>query len=117
MKLKTTKKQINSNFNTILSIGYCDVQYLTYFKKPFAYSSGLYGWACDYYEIDNICLSTGYGPIGQSVDYKLLRNYEEKARSIVNNYNIKWELKERKVNKLLCEFVKKAITNIKNKTK
>ena len=43
MKLKATKKQIRQNFNTILSIGYCDAQYLLDCKNPFAYSAGLNG--------------------------------------------------------------------------
>lgn len=111
MKFKTTKKQINNNFNTILSIGYCEAQFLTYFKSPFAYSAGLYGWVCDYYQLDNICISTGYNPIGQNVDYKILRNYEARASKIINNYELKYELKVKKVNKLLNEFIKKAITN------
>lgn len=96
MKLKTTKSQIKNNFNTILSVGYCQIQYLTYFKSPFAYSCGVYGWSCDYYQFDNICISTGYSPIGQNVDYKLLRKYEEKAEKIAHNYQIKWELKRKK---------------------
>ena len=108
MKLKTTKNQVKNNFNTILSIGYCDIQYLTYYKRPFAYSSGVYGWSCDYYEIENVCLSTGYSPIGQNVDYKLLRKYEAKAQKISLDYNLDYKIRQRKVNKLLIEFINKA---------
>ena len=82
MKLKATKKQIRRNFNTILSIGYCDAQYLLDCKTPFAYSAGLNGWSCDYYQIGNICISTGYSPIGTPVDYELLRELERKAEQI-----------------------------------
>ena len=106
MKLKTTKTKIKNNFLNIISIGYCEIQYLTYFKNPFAYSSGVYGWACDYYEIENVCLSTGYNPIGKSVDYKTLRKYELKAQKIVLDYNLDHKTKEKKVNKLLTEFIK-----------
>ena len=106
MKLKTTKTQIKNNFNTIVSIGYCGIQYLTYFKNPFAYSSGSCGWSCDYYEIENVCLSTGYNPIGQNIDYNLIRKYELKAQKIVLDYNTNYEIREKKVNKLLIEFIK-----------
>jgi hypothetical protein len=106
MKLKTTKTQIKNNFNTIVSIGYCDIQYLTYYKNPFAYSSGVNGWACDYYEIENVCLSTGYNPIGQNINYNLVRKYELKAQKIVLDYNIDYKIREKKVNKLLIEFIK-----------
>jgi hypothetical protein len=108
MKLKTTKKQVKNNFNNILSFGFCNIQYLTKFKNPFAYSSGGYGWACDYYEVDNVCLSTGYSPIGENVDYKLMRKYEEKAQKICNNYELSYKVRERRVNKLLIEFINKC---------
>lgn len=109
MKLKITKTQIKNNFVKIYSIGYCDIQYLTYYKNPFAYSSGVNGWACDYYEIENVCLSTGYNPIGQNVDYKILRKYELKAQKIVLNYELDYKTREKKVNKLLNEFIKTLI--------
>ena len=82
MKLKTTKKQIRENFNTILSVGYCDAQYLLSSRTPFAYSAGVYGWSCDYYQIGNICICTGYSPIGTPVDYELLDELERKAEQI-----------------------------------
>lgn len=105
MKLKTTKTQIKNNFKNIYSIGYCDIQYLTYYKNPFAYSSGVYGWACDYYEIENVCLSTGYNPIGQNIDYKILRKYELKAQKIVLDYTLEHETKQKKLNKILKDFI------------
>lgn len=108
MKLKTTKNQVKNSFVNILSIGYCDIQYLTYFKTPFAYSCGVYGWSCDYYNIDGVCLSTGYSPIGKNIDYKLLRKYEDKAQKIVNDYNLDYKIRSKKVNKLLTEFVNKC---------
>jgi len=105
MKLQTTKKQILQNFGTVISIGYCDAQYLTYYLSPFAYSSGVYGWACDYYQIGNKCLSTGYSPIGQKIDYKLLRQAETKAQKIVNDSKIKYETKNKKLNTLLTNLL------------
>lgn len=84
MKLKTTKKEIKEGFYRIISIGYCDAQYLLSEEKPFAYSAGVYGWACDYYDIDGICISTGYSPLSEKnmkYDYKLVKEYEEKAKN------------------------------------
>ena len=108
MKLKTTKNQVKNSFVNIVSIGYCDIQYLTYYKRPFGYSCGVYGWACDYYDIDGVCLSTGYSPIGKNANYELMRKYEAKAQKIVTDYNIKYELKVKKVNKLLIDFINKS---------
>jgi hypothetical protein len=108
MKAKVTKSQVRQNFYNILSIGYCDIQYLTYYKKPFAYSSGQNGWSCDYYEIENTCLSTGYNPIGKNVNWELLKKYEAKAQKIVHNYKLDHKVKVKRVDKLLIEFVNKC---------
>ena len=105
MKLKTTKSAIKNGFNTVISIGYCSAQYLLYYKNPFAYSSGVYGWACDYYEIGNKCISTGYSPIGEYIDYLKLRELEEKAGKIVNDYSIECEDRKQKVELLLNELL------------
>ena len=105
MKLKTTKKQIKENFNTILSIGYCDAQYLLDCKNPFAYSSGLNGWSCDYYQIGNICMSTGYSPIGTPVNYEQLRELEDKARLIKYDYNLDYSDKEKQLDELLKQLI------------
>ena len=105
MKAKVTKLAVKQSYNTILSLGYCDLQYLTYYQRPFGYSSGSCGWSCDYYDIDGVCLSTGYSPIGSNVDYNLMRKFEAKAQKIVTDYNIKYDLKVKKVNKLLTEFI------------
>ena len=108
MKTKVTKTEVKNNFINIISIGYCDIQYLTYYKRPFSYSSGVYGWSCDYYDIENVCLSTGYSPIGKNVDYKLIKTYEAKAQKIVTDYNIDYKTKEKRVNKLILEFANKC---------
>jgi hypothetical protein len=108
MKAKVTKLSVRQSFNNILSFGYCDIDYLTKYKKPFGYSCGACGWSCDYYDIDGVCLSTGYSPIGSNVDYNLIKAYELKAQKIVTNYNLKYDLKAKKVNKLLSDFVNKC---------
>lgn len=109
MKLKATKKQIRENFNTILSIGYCDAQYLLYHKNPFAYSVGINGWSCDYYQIGNICISTGYSPIGMDVDYSLLKELEAKAELIVHDYKLSYSDKEKQLSELLKELINSVL--------
>ena len=105
MKVKTTKKSVKNAFINIYSIGYCNAQNLLQGVNPFAYSSGTYGWACDYYEIENVCISTGYNPIGDSIDYNLVRKYEDKATKIMDNYNVDYQKRKNKVNKLLLKFI------------
>lgn len=105
MKIKTTKKQIKDYYNKIYSISYCNAQYLLDGVSPFAYSSGVYGWSCDYFEIDNICISTGYSPIGEVINYDLVKKYDNKAKNILNDYSIDYQKRKNKVNKLLVKFI------------
>ena len=105
MKLKTTKKQVRNSYNKIYSIGYCHAQNLLEGVTPFAYSSGIYGWSCDYYEIENTCISTGYDPIGESVDFDLLRKYDKKACEIRSDYDVDYQKRKNKINKLLVKFI------------
>lgn len=109
MKLKATKKQIKNNYSNIICLGYCSAQHLLYFVNPFAYSAGVYGWACDYYRVGNTCISTGYGPIGNiRPAYDLIRDYNNKAIEVISNTAFTYELKENIVNELLNDFINKC---------
>ena len=109
MKLKASKSEIKNGFNTVLSIGYCDCQYLMYYKNPFAYSCGVYGWSCDYYQIGTKCISTGYSPIGTKVNYKKLRDLEQKAQKIVHNLEMDHNQKVAEVDLLINELINESL--------
>ena len=74
MKFKATKKAMKDNYYYIIGIGYCDAQYLLQDEKPIAYSAGVYGWQCDYYDVDGVLISTGYN-IKQQKHLRRVRNY------------------------------------------
>ena len=76
MKLRTTKKQIKDQAHKLYAVGYCSIQYLLRYESPFAYSAGVYGWSCDYYNVNGVILSTGYSSIGELVNYDLIKEYE-----------------------------------------
>ena len=105
MKLKTTNKEIKSNFSKIVKIGYCDAQYLLSYKNPFAYTCGIYGWYADFYQIGNSCISTGYRAIGEKVDYELLKQLEKQAQAICLDYSLNDETKEKQIDELLNELL------------
>ena len=109
MKLQTTNKQIKANFYKIIEIGYCDAQYLLAYKKPFAYTCGVYGWNADFYEIGNTCISTGYRPIGERVDYELLRQLEREAQVIFLEYTLSNETREKMIDDLLNKLIDSII--------
>lgn len=107
-KIKVTKKAMKDEFTRIVRIGYCDAQYLLKFVEPFAYSTRAEGWACDYYNINGILISTGYAPLesrNAKTNYETTRKFDDEARNIVYNYNLTYEEQQEQVRKLLDEFI------------
>lgn len=111
MKIKTTKKEMK-NYNKIIGAGYCELQYLLKYVDPIAYSTRAEGWACDYYDAHRVLISTGYAPLDNKntkCNYKMIREYDNKARDIICNYNLPYDDQKDKVMKLLDEFINKCI--------
>jgi len=106
MKYKTTKKSIRESMNPVYKIGYCNAQWLLKYQEPFAYSASREGWACDYYMVDDVIISTGYAPIGKQVDYDFCSEYDSKARKIACG-SLPWNQARDEVEKLLHEFIRK----------
>ena len=105
-KIQAKKSDMRQNYR-ILSVGYCDMQYLLKFQNPVAYSAGVNGWDCDYYEIDDVVICTGYNPIKSKNiidDYELIREYEQKASQ---------DITTAKTNELLHELIGKLKKTIK----
>ena len=119
MKFKTTTKKIKENYtnNYIISVSYCDLQTLLKYESPRAYTSGIYGWNYDLYDIEGVAICTGYRgmPIGKDFDYSIVRKYETKAQKIADRRkkdNQTWaqfDNKQRKdMKKLLNSFLKEV---------
>ena len=102
MKFEVTKKEMRRE--EVYSVGYCKLQYLLRYEEPIAYSHGVYGWACDYYKVEDAYICTGYNPIGKKVDYKLIRKYEAKAEKIITN--IAFEKQKALLSHLLKNLIK-----------
>jgi len=110
VKLRVTKKEIRENYR-IVGIGYCGAQYLLKHQEPFGYSSGVYGWACDYYEVDGVIISSGYDYIHNKnvkCDYEMIKKYDNKASEIDSNYDLPYEERKKAINDLLHEFIKEC---------
>ena len=117
MKFKTTKKEVKEYYYSILSVGYCEVQYLLKNKEPESYNAGLYGWYCDNYKLEGtkriLLLSTGYNPINdQNINknilknkYNIIKKYEQKAEKIQHNHKYTWQQIDKKLNNLIIKFV------------
>lgn len=107
MKHKTTAKAIREGYGKIISIGYCDAQYLLNYQSADAYTCGVYGWNFDLYDINGVAICTGYRgmPKGITYDYERLKFFEEKAEKIVNDVSIEYERRKAIVNELLRDFI------------
>ena len=111
MKCRVTAREVRNNYRNIVSIGYYQAQYLLRYEIPFAYSAGVYGWNCDYYDIDGVCISTGCRPIGKSVDYATLESYESTAETVIRMFD-SWEgslERQKEIRKHLNAFIKSAL--------
>lgn len=112
-KVKVSMKDMRDNYY-VIGIPYCKAQFLLSYQNPVAYSSGVYGWNCDYYDIDNVVISTGYRYINNKrtdYDYDLLTEYDNQARKISSNYDIPYDDRIKQVNALLSEFIELAKYN------
>jgi hypothetical protein len=93
----------------IIGAGYCSLQFLLRYQNPIAYSAGVYGWSCDYYNVDDVIISTGYGYINSKntfANYEMIKKYDDKARHILDNNT--HEIAKKKINKLLHSFIRKS---------
>lgn len=112
MKNKYTRKEIRAMASrwdeVVIAVSYCNLQYLLSDQSPFGYSTRAEGWACDYYDLGKVIVSTGYAPIGESVGYELCRKYNEKACKIWGNgWPYRRQLAE--VRKLRKQFVEEVM--------
>lgn len=107
MKYKTTAKAIRSAGGNIISIGYCYAWHLLSNHSANAYTSGVYGWNFDVYEVHGATICTGYrGMPGRTAQN--VRAYETQARAIFEDWGIPYEERKEKIEKLLIEFIKQA---------
>lgn len=111
MKNKVTMKMMRNLYNTVICIGYCELSNLLHYQEPKAYSCGVYGWNCDWYDCPgntDAIICTGYRPTGTRFPYEISSKYEAAAKEINENYNMPWEERRNKVNALLEKFVKEV---------
>lgn len=109
MKVKITRQEARGWDGTI-KVGYCDLQYLLMYKNAYGYNCGVYGWNFDSYYINGIVINTGYrSMVGNKVDYKLINEYNEKARTLQDKQNLTYNQKKAFTERLLQNFIKKAL--------
>ena len=107
MKFKTTQKAVKENYNTIIKVPYCALQYLLRYESTIAYTERREGEAADIYDVgEGTAIATGYAPFGNiRPDYDLCKRYENQAEQIFANYSIEWEERREKLYKLRRQFI------------
>lgn len=112
MKFKTTKKAIMANFNKVIAVPYCGLQYLLNYDTPVAYTASREGWASDVYDIgEGVAIVTGYAPFGNVRPSREVREiYEKQAMQILNNSN--WEKTQYLLKELQKAFIEEVKTNV-----
>lgn len=106
IKKQVTKKSMVNKFGEkLISVGYSDLQALLKFENAIAYHAGVYGWNCDYFIIGGgYCISTGYRPHGQKIDFTIVQKFEKEAGEILKaNDNI--DTKKEKIDSLMNDFI------------
>ena len=103
MKFRTTKRELRKNYGK-------DIYYVhmgspkRLLGEPQAYCTRVEGWACDVWVFDGICITEGYSPIGQGIDFELYRDYERKAKDILDNGQ-DYKKQEKQIAKLRDKFI------------
>jgi hypothetical protein len=117
MIYQTTKKEIRNGYHRIVGVSYCNVQYLLNYKHAESYCAGVYGWSCDNYNVNGVCISTGYNYINNmntSYKYDELKKYDDMACKIVCDNSIDYDQKVRGVDQLLSQFINACVNGCDN---
>lgn len=109
MKFKTTRTEINQNYQNVICVGYCKMDHLLNGKNPIAYNSGVGGWNCDIYDVNGVAIVTGYRPWGNiRPDYETIKKYEDDARKIACNSWENYQNMADKLDQLLNQFIEEV---------
>ena len=111
MKYKTTRKEVINGYANKICVGYCELQNLLIYEQPVAYIANNDGWRADIYEIyHNTAIITGYAPFGNIYPpYDTIREYDIKAREILDNHALDFDVQERDISELLDQVVDEVI--------
>lgn len=105
MKYKTTRKAVVAGSPRLVSAGYCDLQTLLRYHSPIAYTSGVYGWNFDVYEVNGLTICTGYRNMpGRRASN--IGKYEQAARDALDRLGRREA--ETEIERLLTEFCAQA---------
>lgn len=108
MKVKTTKKEVLKTNQTVLQVGYCDLQNLLRLRNPYGYTCGADGWHADIYDYGTTAICTGYQPFGKKVPYDLCQKYDIIAAEYLRENNQPFCDQYEHLDGLIDDFIQEA---------
>lgn len=108
MAFKVTRTSIQANYSNIYYVGYCEMYHLLGAFRKVGFTSGIYGWNYNVYEIDiDTCVLTGYrGMFGKRIPSEKYSKLETKAKTIYcdRNNNLSYDKRQAKIRKMALKF-------------
>lgn len=102
-----------ANYESIIKVGYCDLQNLLKYESPIAYTAGVYGWNADIYDFGGVAIVTGYRPFGNiRPNWKITDKYEKEAENIC--YNYRYDDRIPALEELQKKYIEEVLKNGKN---
>lgn len=99
--MKVTNKSVKQGCVNIVSAGYCELYYLLG-REPIAYTTGVYGWNYDVFNVNGVTVCTGYrgmpGPHAPRTG-----EFNSRARDIFHSDD-DYQTKQNKLEHLRKEF-------------
>lgn len=105
VKSKVSRKWVMASFDRVISVPYCDLQFLLRHIEPSCYASYIYVWDADVYYIDkNTCIVTGYRPFGNIKPSYVINEIYNRAAAKIQN--------ERELDILLTTYIEEVTKNV-----
>lgn len=99
-----TRNNVKMMSPIVLKINYCAAQMLLRPFEPVGINTGASSVNYRVYYIDGVVITTGYKPIGKTVNFELLKKYENKAFEMIKNH-----VSENKRIELFKEWLNKEV--------
>lgn len=112
MEIRITKKEARENFTNLYAVRYGGLQNLLRDEVKMAYSCGVYGWSCDYFQLtgkngQNLTISTGYSPVGKIIPISITEKYDQKVIEICRTSS---KNKAQKIKRLINKFITEILS-------
>ena len=107
MKKNITAAAIKNQFKNIIKVGYCDLQTVLSSFEPNYYTSGIYGWNADVYQIAaDTVIVTGYRPFGNiKPDRAIIDLCESTAKRNARDYNMTWDQRKNANHEIIRDLI------------